>query len=278
MKNILFITNAVSMNWKVLDFACFIAGAAHSSLKGIFVEVATVSKTYILESDDEPPCGDILGGSDIMGFETRQGRKDTNIQRFKEYCEKKNIPCSTLCVEGEPMKAVLVESRFADLIIAGAATSAEENRNQFPAEFMKRLLQKAECPLIIAPDHLNDIDEIIFAYDGSASSVFATRQFAQLMPFFEDKKIFVVQVGNASGIKYKRQISDLLRGYYSQIGYKVIDGSDPSYELFEFLRHRDNCMVVMGAYGRAYFSRLFKNSTADPLILLLKVPIFITHC
>lgn len=277
MKKILFITNACSLDCDALDVACYIATNAKASLKGLFFEDADAARDAALSGLDPNPCGDILGEPDTIGFETTTETQALNIQRFRKLCEKRHISCTVRCLGKDNIAEALIESRFADLIVAGERTAASDEQVHFPATLLKTFLQKAECPVIVASERMTYIEEVVFAYDGSASAVFAIRQFAYLLPFFDSKRIIVVQVGDMPAVSYKQQISELLKGYYSQIGYEVVHGEDPAFELFNFLKRRDHCFIVMGAYGRAYLSQLFKDSTAAPLIQLLRQPVFITH-
>lgn len=278
MKKIIFITDASFLDCNALDFACYIAGNTKASVKGLFFEAPGDVDNTVSSGFNAAPCGDILGAQDTIGFETAAEIQAFNIQRFKDYCAKRNITCSVLCLGRNDMADALIESRFTDLIIAGRKTAFPDDKDRFPSPLLKELLQRAECPVIISPEQIRRVEEIILAYDGSASSVFAIRQFAYLLPFFDSKRIIVVQVGEMPDVAYRRQVGELLQGYYSQIGYEVLQGKDPAFELFNFLRKRDHSFIVMGAYGRAYLSQLLKDSTAAPLIQLLKQSIFIAHC
>jgi hypothetical protein len=68
---------------------------------------------------------------------------------------------------------LIEESRFADLLIIDAETSFNRGLEANPTRFVKEILQHAECPVVISPVSFEGLDEIIFAYDGSASSVYA---------------------------------------------------------------------------------------------------------
>ncbi|MCF3107636.1 universal stress protein [Niabella sp. CC-SYL272] len=278
MKKVLFIADASFLDCNALDVACYIAGNTKASIKGLFFEDTDASDGTVLPDLSAAPCGDILGAPDTIGFETITEIQALNIRRFKEYCTKRNVGCTVLCLGKGDLDNALIESRFSDLIVAGKKTAFPDDKGRFPSPMLKELLQKAECPVLISSESVRYIEEIILAYDGSASSVFAIRQFAYLLSFFDSKRMIVVQVGDMTEVSYRRQIGELLKGYYSQIGYEVLQGKDPAFELFNFLKRRDHCFVVMGAYGRAYLSQLLKDSTATPLIQLLKQPVFITHC
>ena len=219
MENILFVSSAIKMNCNALEFAVSLAEITHSELKVFFLEkdMELHSPVAVKETTNPVIDGDILGAPDIIGFEMRQQKYEKNALFFKNYCDKRTVPCSVHHIKGDPLQETVFESRFADLIITGIDTSFIRNDNECPSQFVEALLQKSECPIVLAPEHNTDIDEIIFAYDGSASSVFAIKQFIYLFPVFENKRIMVVQAAETPFIKDRQRISELLKGYYSQI-------------------------------------------------------------
>lgn len=147
-----------------------------------------------------------------------------------------------------------------------------------PTEFEKDILKEAECPVIVAPQNFDGVDEIIFAYNSSKSAAFAIKQFTYLFPEFDDRKITVLQVNKegewADHDKYN--LREWLQNRYSAIGFEAVKG-DAEDKLFDYLLKRKNAFVVMGAYGRNSVSRFFKPSHADLLIKTITQPIFISH-
>jgi hypothetical protein len=81
-----------------------------------------------------------------------------------------------------PASELLAESRYADLLIVDAQTSFERQYEGIPSDFARQILKESECPVVIAPQTFTEIDEIVFAYDCSASSMFAIKQFTHLIP------------------------------------------------------------------------------------------------
>jgi len=56
------------------------------------------------------------------------------------------------------------------------------------------VIGSAQCPVVIAPSANTVVDEIVFCYDGSPSSLFAMKQFTYLLPELTDTKGTIVQV------------------------------------------------------------------------------------
>ena len=88
-------------------------------------------------------------------------------------------------LNGIGVSEIISKSRFADVVILNAATCMTVYDENFPSFFVKNILNNAECPVIISPEIFNGIDNIVFCYDGSKSSVFAMKQFTYLFPEFK---------------------------------------------------------------------------------------------
>lgn len=256
-----------------VNFACYIANLTKSKLTGLFLEekiTEVVHEEEATSSANEPtntttyaikkPCG-------------------PNISRFVDACTireaKYNIQ-ETRCVS---VKDLVVETRFADLLIISAKQSFADVVQSAPTKFIKRLLAEAECPIVIAPESDSNtvIKEILFAYDGNPSSVFAIKQFTYLFPCYRDVKLHIVEVsknGAAIGEHYK--IREWAKEYYTNVFFEALSGDEES-RLLEVMLGKENTMVIMGAYGREGLSALMKKSHAEPLIKVITQPIFIAH-
>src|SRR6185312_1253519 len=119
------------------------------------------------------------------------------IRRHTELFNKRCVDTGTCgeahVVTGNPLDNALLECRYADLLIIDPAISFTEDKN-IPTKFVLQLLKQAECPVLIAPEEYNEIEEIVLAYDESKSSVFAIKQFYYHMPELVNKKMTVLHI------------------------------------------------------------------------------------
>jgi nucleotide-binding universal stress UspA family protein len=270
MKKILVAIDANQVNMNVLDFACFVAKLTHSKLIGVFLD--TTGGAH------EIPYEGSLQESDIPVSTARGKVYAERINFFKEACKNRGANCSVHLDEGVPLTEIINESRFAELLIVDPEISFGGKNGGVPTGFIKGVLAKSECPVVIAPFSFYGIDEILFAYDGSASSVFAIRQFIYLFPELADKKVTVLQVleNDNETIVEKEKVGELLQQHYSNIGFQSLYGN-ASEELFGLLIKRKNVFVVMGAFGRNMLSGFFKHSTGELIIKTINLPVFIAH-
>ena len=270
--------DATQINTSALDFACHIAGLAHSKLTGIFLE--NVQEQIF--SAAPYMYGDTFSRFVVEKPATEReqlnNQCENNIRLFKEACAKKNIACNVHRDRGVPVDEIIHESRFADLLILDAKTSFGAQNTSAPTDFAKKVLASAECPVLIAPGNFKGIEEVLFTYDGSASSVFAIKQFSYLFPGLDEKTVTLLQVSEADNavVEDRLKIAEWLKSHFSAINIMTLNGKVKN-ALFGYLLDKKNTIVVMGAYGRSTVSQFFKSSSADPIIGTINLPVFITH-
>lgn len=277
MKKILLAIDAEHMDTEVIHFACNIARLTHSTLTGIFLSNYKEEVQMINMVIGMPYVENVVIGN--LPDTILQQKQAAHIQQFEKTCAVKGVRCQVYCNNSNnPARSIIDESRFADLVILQATMSFEKKLEEVPTGFVKEVLAEAECPVLVAPLSLADIEEVVFAYDGSPSAVFAIKQFTYLFPELTDKRAIVLQVNKDETLPVteKEKLGKLLRMHYSGIGFHVLQGK-PSDELFGYLLGKQNTIVVMGAFGRGWLSGLFKPATADLLLKTLNLPFFITH-
>lgn len=277
MKKIMIAIDAEKLDPQSLAFGCYLAALTGSELTGVFLEN--------LPAENKPGLKFAYGGTYVETIdpaespETEFNRKtgSENIRQFKAYCEAQEVPSRVHRDQGVPGQELITESRYADAIITAPNLFASSPL-ELPSALVRDLLAQSECPVIIAAHHSGPIENILFAYDGSASSVFAIKQFNHLFPELRDAEITVLQADEHAAFseEQKEKIYEYLRAHYHRINFKDLHGK-PEDELFDYTLRLDNACLVMGAFGRSWLSRLFRPSTADLLIKINNLPVFITH-
>ena len=207
---------------------------------------------------------------------------DQGIRFFTDACTRRNVKGEAM-VRGtsllhteNPVKEVVRESRFADLLLVDADTSFA-GKTEVVSHFVKDVMTLAECPVIVAPAYFESIDEVAFCYDSEHSSVFAMKQFTYLFPQLAEKKLTVLEVNRTEDmIVEKEKVQSWLTGYYPHINFQVLNG-EPAEELMKYFLLKKNMLLVMGAYGRSMVSSMLKKSNADLLMRVVDLPVFITH-
>lgn len=205
-------------------------------------------------------------------------QRDNNLKQLHEMCDSSNAQIKVHETAGIPAEKVAEESRFADLLLINNSTSFAAVFDTNPPRFVKDLLAEAECPVMVLPEVISPIREIIFSYNGTFSSMFAIKQFTQLFPGYADMPVKVVYVAEKKkqAMPWERELHEYLDMHYDTVEYTVLNG-EPATEFLALLIHRKDCIVTYGAYGRSGVSRFFHRSDADNILRTVNIPVFITH-
>ncbi|OCX54011.1 hypothetical protein BEL04_06980 [Mucilaginibacter sp. PPCGB 2223] len=275
MKKILLAIDAERLNQKSVDFACYLAQLTGSPLAGMFLED--------IRSKNVPGLKFAYGGVYVETIDTAmdttsvQKIVNDNIAVFKTHCDSRMVAYDICHGYGEPIEQIVAESRFADLLIL-EPTCFSSSPLEKPSIFVKEALSRSECPVVISPYDFDEVNEIIFASDGDAPSVFAARQFTYLFPELRDKKVTVLQAGEQTNFKAdgEEKLESYLKCHYGSVAAEKLPGK-PEDKLFDYLLRKKDAFAVMGAYGRSKLSNMLKHSTAELLIEGNMLPIFIAH-
>jgi nucleotide-binding universal stress UspA family protein len=206
--------------------------------------------------------------------------RNRSIEIFRQACTAAAIPHSIHRDRNVAYQELLHESIYADLLIISAAETVTRYEEQAPTSFIRDLLNNVQCPVVLAPAVYHPLDKIILLYDGEPSSVHAVRMFSYL---FENMKRLDTEVLSVKEEKEnvqlpdERLINEFIRQHYPLADAVVLKG-DPEEVIVNYLkREKRNPIVVLGAYQRSSFSRLFKPSMADHLLHHLTLPLFVAH-
>jgi hypothetical protein len=278
MEKILLAINGINVNRNALEFACYLARLTKSKIIGVFLENLVADENPVLKQMHGLRYLDWEVDEKSDEYTSKMELIERNISIFKEGCINREVRFGFHRDRGVPAQELIEESRFADVIIADSETSFNKRYEGVPTEFVRDILKKTECPVIIAPENFDAVDEIIFTYNGSASSVFAIKQFTYLFPQLNDKRVNIVQANKKGQWEdsHRYKFKEWLKDHYTHLHFEAIKGETDT-ELFDYAFGKENIFLVMGAYGRNSLSRFFKRSHADVLMQTVTQPIFITH-
>ena len=278
MEKILLAIDAIHPDRNALDFSCYLGRLTKSAITGVFLENLAIEQRPIMQNIYANDFVVLGAENPSVAYLAKMECIDKNIFLFKEACSNREVSYKVHRDRGVPIHELIEETRYADLLVVDPSTSFNKRYESSPTSFIRNLLKKSECPVIIAAENFESIDEIIFSYNASASSVFAIKHFTYLFPQLHDKKIRILQVnreGEWRGTE-KYKFKEWLKYYYANFFFEAIKG-DLGTELFDYLLAKKNSLLVMGAYGRNALSHFFAKNAAELLIQTVTQPIFIAH-
>ncbi len=257
---ILLAAGGKELNMAAVDFSCYLANLTRSAITGVFIE----------KSDVEEALADKTAG-------VQRRNEHANLRRFKEACTVRETVCSAQYDRHIEFAEIIEESRFADFLIVDPAISFQDGVEDVPTSIARKILMKAECPVVVAPEASTPVTELLFAYDGSKSAMFAIKQFVYLFPQLRNRKLNVLEINRSvAGIDEKPRLTEWLKEHFTDVNFLMLTGDEQN-RLLESALTGEGCFVIMGAYGRGLLSNFFKESHAEKLIRMITQPLFIAH-
>src|SRR5688572_26128489 len=160
MERILLSIDAINPDKGALEFACYLAKLTRSKVTGVFLENTVAEERPVLKKMYGIPSLDWEEDEQSAERKAKMDLIEKNIVLFKERCITEEAVHCVHRDRGVPAKELIAESRFADILVVDSKTSFKKHYERTPTEFVKDVLKKAECPVIIAAEDFGGIDEI----------------------------------------------------------------------------------------------------------------------
>ncbi len=172
------------------------------------------------------------------------------------------------------------QTTYADLLVLSYEIFFNHVTHKPDTSLLYQVLKGSRCPVLIIPEGMHSVKNIIFTYDGKESSVFAIRAFNGLFAnSCRDKEVTVLTVTpNAEEeIKNEGCLLNLVKQHFNNVGLQLLTGTKISDEILNFAQGVEEPLVIMGAYGRSTISNLIIPSVARRIIQHCNTPLFIAH-
>jgi nucleotide-binding universal stress UspA family protein len=278
MKKYLAVFDGYKFSKSTLNYAIQLAQLTDAHLVGAFLDefiyhtynVNKIYKTY--EKPEER-----IKALDIKDKEKREQA----VVLFQNACAKANINYSVHRDKSIAIQELKHESMFADLIIINEYETFTRFKEKIPTRFNKNLLADVQCPVLLVPNAFKPVDKIVLLYDGRPSSLFALKMFSYLFVVLKELpiEIFTVKDYFLADLRVPddRLMREFIKRHFPKARFNVVKGGAEE-QIIGYLRnHKENELVVLGAYRRSELSRFFKMSMADILMKELDTPLFIAH-
>jgi nucleotide-binding universal stress UspA family protein len=223
---------------------------------------------------------DGVGGMFIpMAEENETEQSQFNVDRFEKLCIANGMDFRIHNDFNEfALPELKKESKYADLLIVGSEVFYENKDSGWPGEYLEDVLHEMACPILLVPEKYEFPKGVLLAYDGTDDSVFAIKQFAQLLPELKDLATLLVYVDENANNDFpnKIQLEELLARHFSDLTFLKLE-IDPKNYFNTWISEKKSFMLVCGSYGRSGLSLLFKHSFVRDIIAEHTLPVFIAH-
>ena len=277
MEKIIIAIDSHNLDENAVGFACHIAKLTGSKLSAVFLEDRQAIRNLALEAMTEPPA---MAEQTILeaALEEAQGQtlREKNMLLFKELTKGEGVRSSIYLDKGVPAKELVTETLFADLLILDANAFGDIAGDP-PSGFVRDIIHNTGCPVIIAPEVFNGVDNIVFCYDGGRSSLYAMKQFAHLFPGLAGQRAKVVDLHPDLTLPLDQaRIVTWLKTHYAAVDWLAVR-PDEAVALFRFLAEKGDDIVVMGAYGKGLLASFFPQDEQLGITRTTPIPLFITQ-
>ncbi len=170
------------------------------------------------------------------------------------------------------------ETRFADLLIIGSERFYTHSAAGEPNQYLKIVLHDSECAVVVVPEKFIFPENNVLAYDGSASSVYAIKQFSYLFPELSKNKTILVYSKNEDDktIPEESFIEELAARHFGDLTVMKLHIHPEKY-FADWLHEKKNAILVSGAFGRSLFTQAFRRSFIAEVVKDHQLPVFIAH-
>lgn len=201
---------------------------------------------------------------------------ETNTHRLMEWSKEHHINCAIHHGSMEQgVSQIIKESRFADLILVADDSFYKEEGSTI-LDAIKDVMHHSECPVMVIPENVSFPEHLLFAYDGSQSSMAAIKQFTYLFPEFRTLDSIFLHMGKDDiDIPYKENIAQWITGYFPN--HTFVNIRSDADEYFGSGVKSLPTLVIAGAFGRTALSQWLHPSFADDLVSKYRVPLFVYH-
>jgi len=200
------------------------------------------------------------------------------VSNFEEQCSENAIEYRPHAKNvADILKELQKESRFADMLIIGNEDFYKELGDGSINTYMHDVLHHAECPVLLIPDKFAFPENVIFAYDGSQSAVFAIKQFIYLLPEFTQLPCQVVFASKEKkGIPDIHYLEELISRHFIKPLFSALE-INQNKNFTSWVDKKEKTILVIGSFSRSSLSEMFRKSMATEIISEAKIPMFIAH-
>ncbi|MBS1606287.1 MAG: hypothetical protein JST42_26750 [Bacteroidetes bacterium] len=170
------------------------------------------------------------------------------------------------------------ETRFADLVLVSNELFFAGLDAHQPNAYLRQALRAAECPVLVVPSHFESIEHIFIAYDGTASSVSALKQFCYVFPHLLHlpAEIVYAKKEEDDNIPALQDLRRLAMTKFNNLGYDKLH-FDAARLFPTWISEKKNALLITGAFGRSVLSNFAHHSFAAEILRDHRLPLFVAH-
>jgi hypothetical protein len=201
------------------------------------------------------------------------------IQQFKALCCAHNIE-HVVHEESKEWNVndLVKESRFADVVVVSGEDFFVDVERDQPNRFLRDVLNRSECPVLILPENVEPVKRIGIAYDGKKESIFAIKMFCYTFAHLTGLPVDVYYWVNKTDddIPEIDFLEEYCGRHFSDLNFKELFFDHDKY-LSTWMNDHKDTLFILGSYHRSSLSTLLRKNFADDIIKKHSVAVFVAH-
>jgi len=171
------------------------------------------------------------------------------------------------------------QATYYDLVIADARTDFNDYLLTSMNASLKDMLVDAHCPVFLLRPTKEPLSKIIFTYDGSYSSMYAIKMYSYLFPASKNFSVSLISVrsNRDDQVENEKLLEEWLNHHYTAIEKNELHQNAKEQLLQAVNKFGGNTHVVISAYGKEAYARIFHPSHVHLLLKYSKASLFISH-
>jgi len=277
MKKIIAAFDGLRFSETTLQYAIWLAQQQPTQITGVFLTESNRLSYELYETIVEQS----IPGKEVVEQIEKTDAAVTaeSIHLFEKACRESKIHYTIHQDHKNALKELLQESAFADFLIIQSEETFSYLEANLPGSFVRHLLQRSECPVVILPKKFTPIHKFIFLYDGHPSSVFAMKMATYTLPKLPNTEVeilFAKESKEDLHLPHNKQIREWTKTHFPDAVVKVLKGGEEGL-IHVLSKEGPGAMIISGSYNRTAASMLFHSSLADRLMNVIDAPLFIAH-
>ena len=278
MKKFLAVFDGYKMSTSTLKYAIELAKLEEAHLVGVFLDEFIYHRYSVYQViTTEKNAEEVLENLDKKDQKVR----DESVLEFEKECDKAGIHFSIHRDKSLALQELKEESMFADLVIISEYETFNRYKEKTPGRFIRDLLGDVQCPVLVVPGSYKEIDKVLLLYDGAPSSLHAIKMFSYLLGQLKTLpiEVYTVKENYMATLRLpgNKRMREFIKWHFPKAAITVEKGIAEEQIPGYLKNHKENELVILGAYRRGEVSRWFKPSMADILMKETDTPLFIAH-
>jgi len=272
MKKLLLLSDGSNFPVGAFDFIKYLHEREAVAVTGFFY--ASVSYEMLVTSSLSASVGGF-----INEVKERSKEVEHQVEMFSNHCTINQIDFN---VHKETdtviLEDIIKESRFADLVLASEELYCKEFDDEQPNMYMKELLHRSECPVLLVPEKFNEPSKIILSYDGSRECMFAIKYFSNMFPLFNEieTELVFIKDENDRDIPDMEYLEEYVARHFKNLTINKLPFNAKKF-FTTWLEYQNSPLVVSGSFGRSNLSLALRHSFIESIIDEHIAPVFIAH-